>query len=98
MILLQDGRLLIQAHQKHVQQMFDLLGLKKGLQNKKTPAHADVVVVDTTDDVSPMLAKTFRTCVGILFSLAADLLHYQFVVRRCLSTSSTQPTLKSVMR
>ena len=95
MVLEPDGRLLIQTHHKHVQQMCSLLGLNKKLQNKKTPGHADMEKDEHTGDLNPTAATTFRTCVGILLYLAADLPHCQHVVRH-LSTYSSQPTEKSM--
>ena len=95
MTLQHDGRMLIQTHHRHVLQMCSLLGLNSKLQGKKTPGHADMDMDDSTSEVSPKLATTFRTCVGILLYLAADLPHCQHVVRH-LSTYSTQPTVKSM--
>ena len=93
MLLHHDGRLSIQTHYKHVQQMCALLGLNKRLQSKKTPGHSDMDLQDTTGELSPDLAKKFRTCAGILLCLASDLPHCQHVVRH-LATYSTQPTQK----
>ena len=95
MTLQHDGRMLFQTHHKHVLQMLFLLGLNSKLQGKKTPGHADMDMDDSTSEVSPKLATTFRTCVGILLHLAADLPHCQHVVRH-LSTYSAQPTVKSM--
>ena len=95
MTLLSDSRLLIQTHHKHVQQMCDVLGLNKALQRKKSPGHAEMDQCDLSDEISPQEAKAFRTCVGVLLYLAADLPHCQHVVRH-LSTYSTQPTVRSM--
>ena len=51
--------------------------------------------LNATGEVSPEMAKTFRTCIGILLYLAPDLPHCQHVVRH-LAMYSTQPTIKSV--
>ena len=96
MVLHHDGRLSIQTHYKHVQQMCALLGLNKRLQSKKTPGHSDMDLQDLTGELSPDLAKKFRTCVGILLYLASDLPHAQHVVRH-LATYSTVPTQKSLV-
>ena len=53
MVLHHDGRLSIQTHYKHVQQMCALLGLNKRLQSKKTPGHSDMDLQDNTGEVSP---------------------------------------------
>ena len=96
MVLHHDGRLSIQTHNKHVQQMCALLGLNKRLQSKKTPGHSDMGLQDHTGELSPDLAKKFRTCVGILLYLASGLPHAQHVVRH-LATYSTAPTQKSLV-
>ena len=96
MVLHHDGRLSIQTHYKHVQQMCALMGLNRRLQSKKTPGHSDMDLQDNTGEVSPDLAKKFRTCVGILLYLASDLPHCQHVVRH-LATYSTAPTQKSLV-
>ena len=80
----------------HVQQMCALMGLNKRLQSKKTPGHSDMDLQDRTGELSPDLAKKFRTCVGILLYLASDLPHAQHVVRH-LATYSTAPTQKSLV-
>ena len=96
MTLLSDSRLLIQTHHKHVQQMCDVLGLNKALQRKKSPGHAEMDQCDLSGEISPQDAKAFRTCVGVLLYLAADLPHCQHVVRH-LATYSTQPTVRSML-
>ena len=96
MTLLSDSRLLIQTHHKHVQQMCDVLGLNKALQRKKSPGHAEMDQCDFSGEISPQDAKAFRTCVGVLLYLAADLPHCQHVVRH-LATYSTQPTVRSML-
>ena len=96
MMLLPDSQLLIQTHHKHVQQMCDVLGLNKALQRKKSPGHAEMDQCDLTGEISPKEAKAFRTCVGVLLYLAADLPHCQHVVRH-LATYSTQPTVRSML-
>ena len=81
MVLQHDSRLTVQMHHKHVDQMCSLLGLNKKLQGKKSPDHADMDQIDVTGEVSPEMAKTFRTCIGILLYLAPDLPRCQHVVR-----------------
>ena len=81
---------------KHVQQMCDVLGLNKALQRKKSPGHSEMDQCDLTGEISPEDAKAFRTCVGILLYLAADLPHCQHIVRN-LATYSTQPTVCSMV-
>eukprot|EP00435_Cladocopium_sp_Y103_P016294 s1770_g4.t1 len=95
MVLQHDSPLTIQTHHKHVDQMCSLLGLNRKLQGKKSPGHADMDQLDTSGELSPEMAKVFRTCIGILLYLASDLPHCQHVVRH-LATYSTQPTVKSL--
>ena len=66
-VILAQGAMLTHHsnHNRHVQQMCSLLGLNKRLQSKKTPGHTDMTQQDTTGELSPALAKTFRTCVGL---------------------------------
>ena len=72
MTLQHDDRIAIETHHKHVDQMCSLLGLNRKLQNKKPLGHSDMDQVDTTNEISPTAAKTFRTCVGILLYLASE--------------------------
>ena len=76
--------------------MCNVLGLNKALQRKKSPGHAEMDQCDLTGEISPKEAKAFRTCVGVLLHLAADLPHCQHVVRH-LATYSTQPTVRSML-
>ena len=95
MTLLPDGRLTIELHHKHVQQMCSLLGLNKRVQGKKTPNHVDMDQQDLSGELAPADAKVFRACVSVLLYLAADLPHCQHVVRH-FATYSTQPTMKNM--
>ena len=70
MVLRHDSCLTIQVHHKHVDQRCSLLGLNKKLQGKKSPGHADMDQADSTGEVSPQMAKTFCTCIGILLYTA----------------------------
>ena len=76
--------------------MCDVLGLNKALQRKKSPGHTEMDQCDLSGEISPEQAKAFRTCVGVLLYLAADLPHCQHVVRH-LATYSAQPTLRSML-
>ena len=76
-----DGRLILEIHAKHVNQLCSLLGMNPRNQNKKTPAHTDIEKEDHTADLSGTAATTFRTCVGILMYLANDVPHAQHVIR-----------------
>eukprot|EP00435_Cladocopium_sp_Y103_P067096 s56_g29.t1 len=96
MALQHDGRLTIQTHHKHMRRLCELLKLNPQLQNKKIPGHSDMDQMDGTPDLDPKQAQTFRTCVGVLLSLAADLPRCQHVVRQ-LATYSSKPSAKSMV-
>eukprot|EP00435_Cladocopium_sp_Y103_P031605 s1770_g8.t1 len=89
-----DGRLTIQTRHKHVQRLCELLKMNPKLQSKKTPGHSDMDQTDKTADLDPGDAAVFRTCVGVLLYLAADLPHCRHVVRH-FATYSTTPSQKS---
>ena len=90
-----DGRLIIQMHEKHITQLCNLLGLNVRNQNKKSPAHADIDKEDGTPELSSASATTFRTCVGVLMYPANDVPQAQHVIRH-LATYSSKPTEKSL--
>ena len=91
-----DGRLTIKTHHKHVQHLCELLELNPKLQNKKTPGHTAMDEVDDSSSLDSLQAGIYRTCVGVLLYLAADLPHCQHVVRY-LTTYSTNPSERSFM-
>ena len=66
-----DGRITVETHHNHVEQMCSLLGLNRKLQNKKTPGHSDMDQVDNTGEISAADARSFRTCVGLFVTCPA---------------------------
>ena len=94
--LLEDGRMVIRVHHKHLDQLCKLLCLSKRLQSKKTPGHSEMEIPDKPAELSFHDASMYRTCVGILLYLSADLPQCQYVIRY-LSTFSSKPTEKSLM-
>ena len=94
--LLEDGRMVIRVHHKHLDQLCKLLCLSKKLQCKKTPGHSEMETPDKSPELNGQDASTYRTCVGILLYLSADLPQCQYVTRY-LSTFSSKPTAKSMM-
>ena len=90
MCLQHDGRLTIKTHHEHVQHVCELLKLNPKLQNKKAPGHSAMDEVDDSSNLDSLQAEIYRTCVGVLLYLAADLPHCQHVVRY-LATYSTNP-------
>eukprot|EP00435_Cladocopium_sp_Y103_P026354 s3208_g6.t1 len=91
-----DGRLTIQTHHKPVQRLYELWKTNPKLQSKKIPGHSDMDQMDESADLDPGDAAVFRTCVGVLLYLAADLPHCQHAVRH-LATYSTRPSQKSLV-
>ena len=63
--LLEDGRMTVKVHHKHLDQLCKLLGLSKKLQSKKTPGHADMETPDNSTELGQHDASLYRTCVGI---------------------------------
>ena len=94
--LLDDGRLLIKCHPKHLGQLCKLLHLNPKLQGKKTPGHSELENPDTSKELSGNDASIYRSCVGILLYLSGDLPQCQYVIRY-LSTFSSRPTERSMV-
>ena len=85
--LLEDGRMTVKVHHEHLDQLCKLL------QSKKTPGYAEIQFPDKTQELGQHDAPMYRTCVGILLYLSADLPQCQYVIRY-LSTFSSKPTEK----
>ena len=96
MCLQHDGRLTIKTHHEHVEHVCELLKLNPKLQNKKAPGHSAMDEVDDSSSLGSLQAGIYRTCVGVLLYLAADLPHCQHVVPY-LATYSTNPSERSFM-
>ena len=94
--LLEDGRMVIRVHRKHLDQLCKFLRLSKRLQCKKTPGHSAMEIPDRSSELGQQDALMYRTCVGLLLYLSADLPQCQYVIRY-LSTFSSKPTEKSLM-
>ena len=94
--LVEDGKMVIRVHRKHLDQPCKLLRLSKRLHCKKTPGHSEMEIPDRSTELGHQDASIYRTCVGILLYLSADLLQCQYVIRY-LPTSSSKPTEKSLM-
>ena len=94
--LLEDGRMVIRVRHKHLDQLCKLLCLSKRLQSKKTPGHSEMEIPDKSSELGSHDASMYRTCVGILLYLSADLPQCRYVIRY-LSTFSSKPTEKPLM-
>ena len=89
--LLEGGKLAIQSHPRHVEQLMKLSGVKASSRPKKVPGHPLIDEVDSSVNLDPDESSVFRSCVGILLYLAADLPHCQHAIRY-LSTGMSSPT------
>ena len=69
---LDNGRMIIKIHPKHLEQLCKLLHLLKRLQNKRSPGHSEIETPDSTKDLKPAEASVYRSCVGILLYLSPD--------------------------
>ena len=92
--LYSENEMVIQPHVKHTAKLFELLGIKTTLHPKKTPAHPEINEPDVSKELSPEEGSKFRTCIGILLYLSADLIECQFVIRY-LAQSMKTPTEKA---
>ena len=89
--LLGDGKLVIQSHPRHIEQLMKLAGVKASSRPKKVPGHPLIDEVDSSAALDMAESSVFRSCVGILLYLAADLPHCQHAIRY-LSTGMSSPT------
>ena len=87
--LLDDGRMVIHIHPKHLDQLCKLLHLLKRLQNKRSPGHSEIETPDSTEELKPHDASVYRSCAGIPLYLSPDLPQCQYVIRY-LSTCASQ--------
>ena len=96
--LLEDDRMVIRVHHKHLDKLCKLLRLSKRLQCQKTLGHSEMEIPDHSAELGHQYqdASMYRTCVGILLCLSADLPQCQYVIRY-LSIFFSKPTEKSLM-
>ena len=97
--LLGGGNLVIQSHPRHIEQLMKLAGVKASSRPKKVPGHPLIDEVDNSAALDMAESTVFRSCVGILLYLAADLPHCQHAIRY-LSTgmSSSTKQKKDILR
>ena len=65
-VLHPDGRMTLQVHRKHVNQLRSLLGMNPKTHNKRSLCHSDIDREDSNQDLSADACTVFRTCVGVL--------------------------------
>ena len=90
-ILAKDRLLLIKSHQQHVAQLKEIVDIHPKAYPKKTPAHPAIDNEDTISKLKEADLTKFRSAVGILLFLAADLPHCQHCIR-FLATKMTSAT------
>ena len=95
--LLDDGRMVIQVHHKHLDQPCKLLHMSKRFNCKKIPGHSDIEIPYGTKELNQHEASIYRSAIGILLYLSADLPLCQYVIRY-LSTFSSRHCRKTSLR
>ena len=90
-ILVHDRLMLIKSHHKHVAQPKEIVDIHPKAYPKKTPARPAIDIEDTTSKLKEADLTKFRSAVGILLYLAADLPHCQHCIR-FLATKMTSAT------
>ena len=93
-ILISDGELCIQVHGKHLERLLDMTGLSKAkVRAWQSPMPTGTLPTETNDDpeLPPAEASVFRSCVGILLYLQADIPEAQFCIRY-LASYMSKPT------
>ena len=90
-ILVNDRLVLIKSHHKHVAQLKETMDIHPKAYPKETPAHPAIDNEDTTSKLKEADLTKFRSAVGILLHLAADLPHCQHCIR-FLATKMTSAT------
>ncbi|CAE7879513.1 true, partial [Symbiodinium necroappetens] len=93
-VLISDGELSIEVHGKHLDRLLEITGLalSKG-RSRQSPMPTGNLPTEQEDD--PLLdsdqGSKFRTCVGILLYLQADIPEAQFAIRY-LASYMSKPT------
>ena len=86
-VMISPDLMAIQSHPQHLEKLFELLKIKRGLMQKKTPGHAR-----TGQD---QYVRIYRSCIGILLYISRDYIECQYTIR-ALSQSMSKPTENSV--
>ena len=68
-MLVNEFELAIQSHPKHLEKLFGVLKLGRGLKPKKTPVHPLLDETDSSEPLDAQQASVYRSCIGILLSL-----------------------------
>ena len=94
-MLVTEFELAIQSHSKHLEKLFELLKIGRGLRPKKTPVHPMLDEDDKSEMFDSHQAGIYRSCIGILLYVTSDLVECQYAIRG-LSQSMSKPTKQSM--
>ena len=89
-----ERELAIQSHPKHVEKLFEMMKINRGLKPKQVPVQQLLDEPDETEDLAPDKAKIFRSCIGILLYIASDFVECQYAIRGLAQTMS-KPTVQA---
>ena len=92
-VLMSKTEMVIYPHEKHFHKLFDLLKIKRSWKPKNVPSHTMIDEIDSSPELGPQQASTFRSAVGVLLYMASDLVECQFTIRhlaRCMATPTSR--------
>ena len=92
-VLMSKTEMVIYPHEKHFHKLFDLLKIKRSWKPKNVPSHTMINEVDSSGELGPQQASTFRSAVGVLLYMASDLVECQFTIRhlaRCMASPTSR--------
>ena len=72
-MLVNEFELAIQSHPKHLEKLFELLKIGRGLELQKTPVHPMLDEDDNGEPLDSFEASVYRSCIGILLYVSSDL-------------------------
>ena len=92
-VLGEGNTLTITPHPKHVERLMELVDLEPHMCNKKCPLMPGYTEIDVSSALDVQKASVFRTCIGILLYMSADLIEAQNSVR-FLSQRMSSPSMR----
>ncbi len=94
MALAPNEKILIFPHPKHFDRLFEIVGVKKTWKAKNTQVHSQILECFESPELPSSGASSYRSAVGILLYLSADLVECQFTIRH-LAQYMSRPTEKA---
>ena len=73
--------LIIRSHPKHLERMMEVTGVCHGCAGKKTPLPLQVPDLTESPSLSADKFSQYRTAVGILLYVQAEIPHCQFAIK-----------------